>query len=261
MTADCFEYKHQIPSSAAKAVEVDVKSASASLFSNVSYATTLLDPESFRAGTTLHVSARGIGLLRLPVPSSELQIQIFHDDGSLAYTSTRAKRCSGNAVLSHPKLGDLISTTYFFGPKREPEFRSVQGRATAGGDGDEVKVCGKLGSRSTRFTTPDGRVFEWSYSRMKDPLGKRINVIALRQKDTGMILAQLIRSEGTRTEGTTRCTAGNGGQLILDQEATSYLDEALIVATCLMMLKKEIDRRRCLQMIVLGAAAGCGGGC
>jgi len=54
----------------------------------------------------------------------------------------------------------------------------------------------------------------------------------------------LWRTSGTRAQGTSRCTAGNGGQLILDQEATSHVDEALIIATCLVMLKKEIDRRR-----------------
>ncbi|KIW31254.1 uncharacterized protein PV07_02917 [Cladophialophora immunda] len=255
MTTDYFEYKHEVPISTEKAVEVDAKSAAASLFSNVSYATTLLDPVNFRAGTILHISARGIGVLRFPCPSSELKTEVFHDDGSLAYTSTKAKRCSGDAVLNHAKLGDLISTSYFFGPKREPELRFIQDQAGPGGAADKIKVCGKLGSRSTTFTTTDGHSFEWSYSHMKDVLGKKVNILALRQKETGTILAQLIRSDGTRTEGTSKCSAGNGGQLRLDQEATSHLDEAIIVATCLVMLKKEIDRRRCLQMIVLAGVA------
>jgi len=89
---------------------------------------------------------------------------------------------------------------------------------------------------------------------MKDDEGKRVNIIALREKSTGKILAQLIRGEGSRTEGTSRCTAGNGGQLILDQEAGSQINEALIVASCLTMLKKEIDRRRGVQTAVIVGA-------
>ncbi|KIX95130.1 uncharacterized protein Z520_09046 [Fonsecaea multimorphosa CBS 102226] len=255
MTAQYFEYKHELPTSTEKALAVNAKPAAASLFSSASRATTLLDPDNFRAGTILHISARGIGVLRFPGPCSELKTQVFHDDGSLAYTSTKAKRCSGDAVLNHPKLGDLISTSYFFGPRRGPELRFIQGQAGIGGDSVKIKVCGKLGSRSTSFTAPDGRTFEWSYTHIKDTLGKKVNIIALRQKEAGTILAQLVRSDGTRTEGTSKCTAGNGGQLILEQEATSQLDEAMIVATCLVILKKEIDRRRCLQMIVLAGVA------
>ena len=32
------------------------------------------------------------------------------------------------------------------------------------------------------------------------------------------------------------------------------LDEAVIVATCLMMLKKEIDRRRMIQLAIIAGA-------
>ncbi|OAP54507.1 hypothetical protein AYL99_10955 [Fonsecaea erecta] len=251
MAAKYFEYKNEVLTSTEKIAEVDAKSAETSLFPHASSATTLLDPDIFSPGTVLHISARGIGVLRFPGPCSELKIQVFHNDGSLAYTSTKAKRCSGDAVLNHPKLGDIISTSYFFGPKREPDLRLVQGQTGTGDNSDRIKVSGKLGSRSTTFTTPNGHSFEWSYSHRKDISGKKVKIIALRQKETGAILAQLIRSDGTRTEGTSRCAAGNGGQLILDQEATSHLDEAVIVATCLVMLKKEIDRRRCLQMMVL----------
>ncbi|KIW82698.1 hypothetical protein Z517_05725 [Fonsecaea pedrosoi CBS 271.37] len=251
MTTKHFEFKNEMPTLTEKSLEVDAKSAPPSLFSDASYATTLLDPDHFHAGTVLHISARGIGVFRCLSLSSEMKIDIFHEDGSVAYTSTRLKRCSGDAVLSHPKLGDLISTTYFFGPKRDPELRFIQGQAGICGDSDKIKVCGKLSSRSASFTTPDGRSFEWSYSHTKDALGKKVNIIALRQKESGAILAQLVRSDGTRTEGTSKCSAGNGGQLILDQEATSHLEEAMIVATCLVMLKKEIDRRRCMQAMVV----------
>jgi hypothetical protein len=74
----------------------------------------------------------------------------------------------------------------------------------------------------------------------------------------GQRLAQLVRNDQTRPEGTRKSTAGNGGQLIIAPGADTELDEALIVATCLLMLKKEIDRRRLIQFMVL-AGAGSGG--
>ncbi|KIW67877.1 hypothetical protein PV04_07092 [Phialophora macrospora] len=254
MTVDYLDFKHELPSSTEKDADFMIKSASASTFSDTSYATTLLDASNFHPGRILYIAQRGIGTLRLPVPSSELVTQIFHEDGSVAYTSTRAKKSSGSAVLSHPKLGDLISTTYFWGPRRPPILKFLESRDGA----DTVTVNGKWLSRTINFTTPDGRVFEWSYACAKDTDGKKVNIIALREKETGKILAQLHRGEGTRTEGTSKCSAGNGGQLILDQEATNHVDEALIVATCLMMLKKEIDRRRGMQMAAIVAIASSG---
>lgn len=265
MTSNPLTYEHDLEK---KGVEVNVRSSADSVFSDISRTSTIVDTSDFHPGSTLYISARGIGVLRFPLPSSELEISIFHNDGTLAYTSTRAKRSSSSAVLSHPKVGDLISTTYFFGPNREPVLKFLQSANNPTNDEDDansVKVVGKWTSRSTAFMTADGRVFEWSYARTKDSNGKRVNIIALREKKDlgaksdkqGKVIAQLIRSDETRAEGSSKCSAGNGGQLVLDQDATSQLDEALIVATCLMMLKKEIDRRRLIQiMMISGAASG-----
>ncbi|EXJ59266.1 hypothetical protein A1O7_06698 [Cladophialophora yegresii CBS 114405] len=254
MTVDYLEIKNEIPSLKEKEVRVVIQSASASTYSDTSHVRTLLNDSRFRPSRVLHIVQHGIGALRLPLPSSELVTKIFHDDGSVAYTSTRAKKSSGSAVLSHPKLGDLISTTYYWGPGRPPILKLLERQD----DVDTVTVHGKCISRTTNFTTPDGSVFEWSYTCTKDTNGKKVNVIVLEEKETGKILAQLNRGEGTRMEGTSRCSAGNGGQLILDQDATSHMDKALIVATCLVMLKKEIDRRRCAQMAVMAGAASSG---
>ena len=169
---------------------------------------------------------------------------------SQASTSTRAQKCSGSAVLSHPNLGDLVSTTYFRGPGRPLITRCLDQ------DGlDATKVDTKWYSRDSSFSTPDSRLWKWSYASTKDANGKRVNIITLREKGTGRVIAQLIRGEGTRTEGTSRCSVGNGGQLILEQDAARHVDEALIVATCLVMLKKEIDRRRGVQMGVIAGVS------
>jgi len=212
--------------------------------------------DSFNPGTTLSIDAHGIGAFRLPLPSSEMEISIYHADGSLAYVSKREKRCSGNSVLSHPKLGDLLNTLYFCGPNRDPVIHLLQSPAP---ETSSVELATKWTSRSTAFVDPvSGKSFEWSYARTKIADGRKVNLIVLRRKEEGegkgKIVAQLIRDHETRTAGTTKCSAGNGGQLVLDQHASSELDEALIVATCLVMLKRELDRRRAIQFMVLAGA-------
>jgi len=230
--------------------------------------TSCFEPPSMRPGATLHISAHGVGLLRFPLPSSELEIPIFHDDGSLAYTSIRGKRSSGNAVLSHSKLGNVVSTTYSCGPGRAPVLRLLHGASGSNGDEGQIKIRGKWPSRSVWFEDVEGRVFSWGYDRTKDSNAKKVNTMVLRQQELsgcggccarrlGKTVALLIRSEETRAPGSSRSSAGNGGQLILDQDAASHLDEAVIVATCLVMLKKEVDRRRRMQTAVMvGVVAG-----
>lgn len=219
---------------------------------------TLKDHGTFRPGRSLRIQTHGIGLVRLPVPSGELEIPIYNVDGSVAYVSKRRKRYSGDAVLSHPKLGEIVSTSYFFGPNNDPVIELLQApdpEATA------IKVSGRWTSRSTNFVTPLGRAFEWSYAKQKDAHGKKISLLVLKRTDSdvgkkGKVIAQLVRSDETRTPGSFRSSAGNGGELLLDRDACEVVDEGLIVATCLLMLKREIDRRRMLQMAALVAIAG-----
>ncbi|KAI9925282.1 hypothetical protein MW887_006209 [Aspergillus wentii] len=188
-----------------------------------------------------------------------METPIYHtEDGSLAYTSTRDKRCSGNAILSHPKQGDIIQTEYFFGPGRDPVIRVLQ---TEQGP-FEVTVKGKWASRTRQFEMRDGECFEWSYASEKTG-GKRVNLIVLRRVDgdgekdrEGRIIAQLVRSEEKRTAGTSRSRAGNGGELLVSEEGIRDVGEGLIIATCLSMLKREIDRRRAVQAAVIAGGAG-----
>lgn len=72
-------------------------------------------------------------------------------------------------------------------------------------------------------------------------------------------IARLVRGPGTRTEGTARSDAGNGGLLLLNLadwagEKRGREEEevrVLIVASCVAMLKKEVDRRRGVQAAVM----------
>jgi hypothetical protein len=219
---------------------------------------TLNESAPFQPSRILTVNARGIAPFRLPGPSRQTEIFIYDADGGEAYVSTRDKRWSGNAVLSHPKRGDLIRTEYFFGPNRDPILHLLQATNLP-----SVTVTGKWTSRAARFEMPGGKCFEWKYAKEKRPDGQKMNLIVLRaigqqddSKEQDIRIAQLVRGADARTPGTSRCTAGNGGELQIDEAALRSfdLDEALVVAICLMMLKKEIDRRRMIQMAVIGGA-------
>ncbi|OJJ43942.1 hypothetical protein ASPZODRAFT_18720 [Penicilliopsis zonata CBS 506.65] len=204
---------------------------------------------------TLLIDSKGIGFFRLPFPPRQLELPILDaTDGSLAYVSTRERVSSGTAVLSKPTVGDLVKTEYFFRPGRGPIVTSLQA------DKPSSKVHGRWTSRITSFRMPNGEAFEWSYGRQKAADGEKANLIVLRAIEeahrTGTILARLIRGEETRAPGSKKCSAGNGGTLVID---SSYLlPEEIIVATCLIMLEREIDRRRMTQAMMLSAAASGG---
>ncbi|KAF2104664.1 hypothetical protein NA57DRAFT_70870 [Rhizodiscina lignyota] len=95
---------------------VDVRSLNSdatTLYSEVS------EVGNFKRGRTLIINAHGVGLIRLPCPSKELEIAITDTDENVVYMSTRAKVSSGDAILSDSN-GNLVATKYFFGPGRDP---------------------------------------------------------------------------------------------------------------------------------------------
>ncbi|KXG49539.1 uncharacterized protein PGRI_071200 [Penicillium griseofulvum] len=230
--------------------------SSSSIRSNSTLST--LEGPSFYPSRFLTIDAQGIGAIRLPLPSRQTEIVIYNQDNTEAYVSTRDKPSSGNATLSHPKRGSLIRTEYFFGPSRDPVMHLLHS-----GIPEEVIATGKWTSRTTRFSMPGGKQFEWEYAKEKRADGQKVNLIVFRAvEEKGMKktiegrIAQLVRGEDSRTPGTSRSSAGNGGELQIDTAALQFfeLDEAVIVASCLMMLKKEIDRRRLIQFAMIGGA-------
>lgn len=243
-------------------IQPDSKNACASLASSSSTVRAFIDsPSSFYPSRTLKVNALGIRALRLPVPPSQKEIIVTHPDGTEAYVSTRDKRWSGNCRLSRPETGSLIETEYFFGPKRDPVLRLLQSSSFLP---EQVKLTGRWASRTMSFTSPKGIEFEWKYAKTRHPDGTKVNLIILQTADDrndekeARRIAQLARDRGTRTPGTSKCTAGNGGELQIDDGALNAfdLDEPIVVATCLVMLKREIDRRRMIQCAVIGGGAG-----
>ncbi|KMP04922.1 hypothetical protein CIRG_04603 [Coccidioides immitis RMSCC 2394] len=203
------------------------------------------------------------------------QISIHKLPGSPSHPPPcRLLRARGDATLSSPQFGDLLKTCYFFGPHRDPVIRSASNDNTLDTDTNtdtavkastpEIKVVGKWNSRTQYFTTFYGDSFQWRYIQCDDPRWNCKKLLVLESLENnspdriGRRVAQLVRNEHTRPQGASKSAAGNGGELLLDDRAIGVeVDEALVVATCLLMLKKEIDRRRMAEIAVFGIAAAC----
>jgi len=246
----------------------------------------------FTPGSRLVIHARGMPVIRLPLPSRELTITVTHPDGTPAYLSTRPRVSSGSCTLSSAATGEaLIETGYKFGPGRPPTVRilaagapppNYDGSVTDGGVIDETFEMRSKGllTRTILFTSARWEEFEWSYAHETREGEGKVNLLVLTKvspphnyygqdgskgKETQapgrkVKIAELVRSEGTRTQGSGKCSAGNGGLLVIGDGVLGLeIDEPLVVATCLIMLKKELDRRRMAQLAAIGAAASGGG--
>lgn len=228
--------------------------------------------------TVFTVHAQGTRFIRFPTPSPELEIAIFNGtDTSVepVYTSIRSKRGSGNATLRHYMKGDLLATSYRFGLFRDPEIRRIDGGSDSkvvqsDDSAGELAVKISTGCRAVTFTstTDDSKTFKWEYKKSISLTGKKRRLMILSMHDSSLsaewkkdeMLAALVRTDDTRTPGTKKSDAGNGGLLVLDEQATTFMNEETILATCLMMLKKEIDRQRMIQVAIMAGGAGGGGG-
>lgn len=198
---------------------------------------------SFQPANYLHINAKGISLRRPILPSSELETTVHNPDGSIAYRSIRAKACSGSCVLSDAEGLPLVKTEYFWGPCRDPILYCLDSHERVA---SEIKTVSTWMSRSHQFPLPDGRTLRWEYKKEKGFGAKGSKGTALVLTLEGKRIAALIRNDETRTPGSNACSAGNGGELALSEEVgeKSGIGEELVVATCLLMLKKEIDRGR-----------------
>ncbi|KAF2807293.1 uncharacterized protein BDZ99DRAFT_536653 [Mytilinidion resinicola] len=248
--------------------------SSAVSITSASTALTTSSPSTFIPASSLHISTRGIPILRLPLPPSSLTTTIHRPDGSLAYTSTRR---SGSCVLADATSTPLITTTYFFGPGRDPVLTLLApGRDPAEPATSTITTTSKWTSRAQTFATGDGPTWEWAYVRERVPApddgtndaarrkkGGKVVILALYRTDDGARglggtrVGQLLRTDETRAAGSSRTSAGNGGELQLAAGGVEGdLDEAGVVASCLVMLKKEVDRRRTVQMMVIAGGGG-----
>ncbi|EFW98706.1 hypothetical protein CMQ_4558 [Grosmannia clavigera kw1407] len=173
-------------------------------------------------------------------------------------------------VVDMVLLQTLSRTTYKCGPGRPPQV-------WLGGDDETFAVRSRrVFGRAHGFDTRLGS-FEWRYGSRAERLvassrsGKVEKVDSLlvldRLSDTAPCtrrpVARLIRSATLRSRGSSASSAGSGGRLQLDHgwlageeiSTTTMTDRdsfvVLAVTTCLVMLKKEVDRRRGQQIAIM----------
>ncbi|KAK3343771.1 hypothetical protein B0T25DRAFT_306874 [Lasiosphaeria hispida] len=198
----------------------------------------------------------------------------------------------------HPHVVPLSTTRYRFGPGRHPHIRLFAPGGAAptpnpfldhddadhhSGDVDlstwdafDVLPSGLL-TRAVHFRTRLG-TFEWRYASRKERKAAgadsllvldRVVKIA-RARDRGEVkdeevrtpVAQLVRNGEFRSEGSRASSAGNGGRLLVDwrggEKGEGEMVLVLAVTTVLVMLKREVDRRRAQQIAIMAGAGGSG---
>lgn len=226
------------------------------------YASTINPVSPTSACKTFHINQRGMNSVRLPFPSGELQVHITKLDGSIAYISSRVNKSTSNCVLYKPDYGSVMQTTY----DKRIILTSLRDDRD---DFEQFALDGKSMQRTRSFRLPgEDRQFEWQYISTRTGKSRREEQLVLFQKSVmssagssnratkvtnkdaqpiPRILARLIRSN----EGSAR--AGHGGQLILEPGCEEMVPEEVVVATSLVMLKKEMDRLRAVQTGVIVA--------
>lgn len=155
----------------------------------------------------------------------------------------------------------VARTTYKFGPGRNPIVRIGRDDDL---DADEFEMVGKsLLNRTVGFETRRWGKFEWRYGSRKERTQYAADNLLILEKVVSGVgrvrVAQLVRNDELRTPGTKYMAAGNGGRLqmhLTGEKGHEVIDEVVVVVTCLVMLKKEIDRLRGFQIAVMSGAAG-----
>lgn len=128
----------------------------------------------------------------------------------------------------------------------------------------------KWTKRTTGFSW-GGRRYEWRYGSKSEKRGvegergEGCHCLILLERVEGegkgevrTLVARFVRGEETRTPGTKKSHAGNGGRLEMALERGGVdlfaggVGEEVVVATVLVMLKKEVDRLRGGQIAVIG---------
>ncbi|KAJ9165035.1 hypothetical protein NKR19_g826 [Coniochaeta hoffmannii] len=245
-------------------------------------------PHTFTPTVQLQIHTAGKPWLSLPLPPKPVPIPIFPVDGGNdapssepRYTSIRPAQNSGSSYLvSGSGEAKLSTTTYRFGPRKPPVVSlflpSPGDEEQEAWDTFPVQSTSLL-SRSQRLQHTRLGTFEWRYASRSERKALKANSVLVfekivrvavaggKEEEVRRTVAMLVRSEETRTPGSSASTAGNGGRLMVDLSAWDEGDKTeremlvvLIVTTALVMLKKEVDRRRAAQIAIMASAASGG---
>ncbi|KZL84836.1 hypothetical protein CI238_08815 [Colletotrichum incanum] len=240
-----------------------------------------------------------------PIPVYRVEAGSWTPESTPAYVSLRFSRSDNSCHLVRGDDGSqtpVCTTLYRFGPGKPPVFRLPQSLVSPHAppapptssadelrqDDDEARADGgldlsivskSLTTRTQVLKTPLG-TFQWRYASRRERAAVKgaddllicelVQSVALaggnKAEEKTTRVAQLVRGAETRTKGSGRSTAGNGGRLMVDlamwtdlKDGSRDAVEVLVLASCVCMLKKEVDRRRMQQMMVIAGGASGGG--
>ncbi|GKT49357.1 uncharacterized protein ColSpa_09538 [Colletotrichum spaethianum] len=240
-----------------------------------------------------------------PIPVYRVEAGSWAPASTPAYVSLRFARSDNSCHLvrgDDESQVPVCTTLYRFGPGKPPVFRLPQSLVSPhaspespasssselqhGDDGSredgglDLQIVSKsLTTRTQVLKTPLG-TFRWRYASRRERAAvtgadnllicELVQNVALaggkKTEEKTTRIAQFVRGAETRTKGSGRSTAGNGGRLMVDLARWADLKdgardavEVLVVASCVCMLKKEVDRRRVQQMMIIAGGASGGG--
>jgi hypothetical protein len=194
------------------------------------------------------IYAHGISAFHIMRPSHDNIIKVTDASEAIVFTSERPSRWSAVTSFhsaSKETLGEMTGDRFSNFPLRVIEIHLL------GNDGMEiVKIKRRaLTTRGCVFVY-GGWEWEWRYGRRDE--GAKMNghtmLVLERIKEGGgerTVVARLLRDHDADKKGGTKSTdAGRGGKLELGIADEGQKIEVLVIMSCLVMLKKEIDRRR-----------------
>ncbi|RFU27669.1 hypothetical protein B7463_g8674, partial [Scytalidium lignicola] len=198
----------------------------------------------FQPARSFTIHAHGIPVIRIPGPSPEIEIPITESDGKPKYKSIRSHRWSSSFVLNDAQ-GQNVATVDGDRFSNFP-LRTIGIELNGKGSDDKVKMKRKaLMTRACVFEY-GGDEWAWRYGKRNEGAkmnGHTLLVLEKNKISESVRVAQLVRDKETDAQGdTTKYRAGRGGRLDISRELNGTM-EVLIVTSCLIMLKKEIDRR------------------
>ncbi|OBT53941.1 hypothetical protein VE04_05076 [Pseudogymnoascus sp. 24MN13] len=206
---------------------------------------------------TNHLQIQAIGYdVNQALTSRTLEnIFVFRPKSSEAeYASMRLKKNSNSCALvraSDPHA-TLISTIYRFGLGRHPRMRILSPNSVVSVEEaiENGNVRGELVEVKSRSMVLRGQVFdtslgkfEWRYGTREEQAACNADSLLVMERiegksKSGSRIAQLIRNEDY--------SGGNGGRLMMDlrmwNDDSPERVEAFVVASCILMLKREADR-------------------
>uniref|UniRef100_A0A060T735 ARAD1B16852p n=1 Tax=Blastobotrys adeninivorans TaxID=409370 RepID=A0A060T735_BLAAD len=222
--------------------------------------------DDFVPTATLQVQAIGYDVDQALTGRTLENISVFRSGSKdPEYVSIRLKKNSNSCALVRASdQATLISTIYRFGPGRHPRMRllNLDFKVSVEDAIKNEKVQGELIEVKSRSMVSRAQVFDTSLGKFKWRYGTNAekaacnadSLLVMERLDRASVpgggcVAQLIRNDQYRTPGSKVYSGGNGGCLFIDlrmwnedKHTSPQRVEAFVVASCILMLKREADR-------------------